>query len=239
MLLPEPKNTKEEEKYNDEDNRLRVFADRKRTNFLREAEQRTILFLVGKIPPFISSDFLTFLGGVGSAIVFLAFLTASNKGPIWLLLGIAGLAINWFGDSLDGRLALYRNRSRKWYGFALDIIMDWLSTVSIGMGYYIYATEPYKWLGFLFVTLYGWAILISQLRYKITDRYTIDSGAVGPTELRVIIALILIAEVLFSKIIQYPAIVISIMLFILNLKDTSDLLKAGDKRDKEEKGLIP
>lgn len=239
MLLPEPQNTKEEEKYNDEDNRLRVFGDRKRTNFLREAEQRTILFLVGKIPPFISSDFLTFLGGVGSAIVFLAFLTASNKGPIWLLLGIAGLAINWFGDSLDGRLAFYRNRSRKWYGFALDIIMDWLSTVSIGMGYYIYATEPYKWLGFLFVTLYGWAILISQLRYKITDRYTIDSGAVGPTELRVIIALILIAEVLFSKIIQYPAIVISIMLFILNLKDTSDLLKAGDKRDKEEKGLIP
>jgi phosphatidylserine synthase len=44
-------------------------------------------------------------------------------------MGYFGFAINWFGDSLDGRIAYYRNTPRKWYGFALDCIMDWLSLV--------------------------------------------------------------------------------------------------------------
>jgi phosphatidylglycerophosphate synthase len=126
------------------------------------------------------------------------------------LLGILGLAINWFGDSLDGRIAYFRNISRKWYGFSLDIIMDWVSTVLIGLGYMVYARNEYELIAFVFVVLYGWAMIISQLRYKITDIYSIDSGIVGPTEIRIILALILIAEVLFGHLIEYFAAAICI-----------------------------
>ncbi|RYG02302.1 MAG: CDP-alcohol phosphatidyltransferase [Chitinophagaceae bacterium] len=218
--------------------RFRVFSDRKRTNVLRESEQSLILYLVQRIPSYISSDFLSFLGGIGSLIFFLAFFIASKSNSIWLLLAIAGLVINWFGDSLDGRLAYFRNTPRKWYGFALDIVFDWFSTVAIGFGYYVYAGADYKWLGLAFIALYGWAILIAQLRYKITDKYTIDSGVVGPTELRVIIALIIIAEVAFNGAIHYAAMLIALALFLLNFKDTLCLLEAGNRRDDEERQLL-
>ena len=58
---------------------------------------------------------------------------------LYLLLR-ARLIINWFGDSLDGRLAYYRNKPRKWYGFSLDITVDWFTTLLIGAGYAIYTS---------------------------------------------------------------------------------------------------
>lgn len=217
------------------DQKLRVFADRKRTNILRIPEQKTIHFLLGKIPRGVSPDMMTAIGTFGSIIVFISFVLAWQFSRNYLLLGIIGLAINWIGDSLDGRLAYYRNTPRKWYGFALDILMDWLSIILIGLGYYLYVDESAKVLGFLFVVFYGWAMLIALLRYKITDQYQIDSGLLGPTELRVLIALILISETIFAGSIAYLAIFASLVLFILNFADTLKLLKQGDERDKQER----
>jgi phosphatidylglycerophosphate synthase len=153
----------------------------------------------------------------------------------YLLLGIVGFFVQWFGDSLDGRIAFYRNKSRKWYGFALDIVMDWVSTVFIGLGYVFYAVGDFKYLGFTLVALYGWAMIISQLRYRITDQYTIDAGLLGPTEIRVIISLVLVLEVLVPGSINYSVLGICIILFFINIGDTKKLLDLGDAKDKEEK----
>ncbi|APA00269.1 CDP-alcohol phosphatidyltransferase family protein [Flavobacterium commune] len=212
----------------------RTFSDRKRTNILKKAEQLTIVFLLPKVPKFISPNLLTLLGTLGSGFVFLAFVLGTYLTNWYLLLGIIGLAINWLGDSLDGRLAYYRNIPRRWYGFALDIIADWIGIVLIGFGYYIYAKNGTQIVAFAFVALYGWSIIISQLRYKITNEYSIDSGFVGPTELRFIIALILITEVLFKGSITYLAGLITIVLFIINIIDSLKLLKLGDLRDKSQ-----
>lgn len=212
----------------------RTFSDRKRTNILKRAERLTIVFLLPKVPKFISPNMLTLLGTLGSGFVFLAFVLGTYLANWYLLLGIIGLAINWLGDSLDGRLAYYRNIPRRWYGFALDIIADWIGIVLIGFGYYIYAQNGTQIVAFAFVALYGWSIIISQLRYKITDQYSIDSGLVGPTELRFIIALILIIEVLFPESITYLAGLITITLFIINTIDSLKLLKLGDLKDKKQ-----
>lgn len=213
----------------------RVFSDRKRTNILSSPEQKLILFLLPRIPAFISPNILTGIGIAGSVLVFAAFILAAHLNVSFLLLGILGLGINWFGDSLDGRIAFYRNISRKWYGFSLDIIMDWIGTVFIGLGYMVYAVEEYKIFAFLFVVFYGWAMIISQLRYKITDQYTIDSGLFGPTEVRVLISIILISEVLFYGSIQYFVVIMCIALLIINISDTKKLLVLGDLRDKADK----
>lgn len=213
----------------------RIFQDRKRTNILNSAEQSTISFLVKRIPSFISSDMLTFIGTFGSILVLAGFILATYISREYLLLGVLGLAINWFGDSLDGRIAYYRNIPRKWYGFSLDIIMDWVSTVLIGLGYLVYARNEYELIAFVFVVLYGWAMIISQLRYKITDIYSIDSGLVGPTEIRIILSLIFIIEVLFGHLFEYFAAAICVTLFIINFIDTRKLLKLGDLRDKAER----
>lgn len=213
----------------------RVFSDRKRTNILNKPEQKLILFLLPKIPSFITPNILTAIGFLGSVLVLLGFILAYYNHLNFLLLGILGLAINWFGDSLDGRIAFFRNISRKWYGFSLDIIMDWIGTVLIGLGYMIYAVDEYELFAFIFVVLYGWAMIISQLRYKITDKYTIDSGLAGPTEVRVLIAIILISEVIFPGSIQFFVVIMCIALLIINITDTRKLLVLGDIRDKAEK----
>ena len=200
----------------------KLFADRKRTNILSEPEQRFITYLLPKIPNWISSDGLTAIGFLGSAMILVSFLLAEYVSVYYLLLGIVGFFVQWFGDSLDGRIAFYRNKSRKWYGFALDIIMDWVSTVLIGLGYVLYAPGDYKYSGFALVAMYGWAMIISQLRYKITDKYTIDAGLVGPTEIRVIISLVLLMEIFIPFSINYSVIGICIILFFINLGDTKD-----------------
>ena len=216
--------------------REKIFADRKRTNILKNGEQQLIHFLLKQIPKSITPNLLTGIGFLGSVIVLVAFLLAVYLvDSSFLLIGILGLSINWFGDSLDGRLAYYRQIPRKWYGFALDILMDWASIILIGLGYYYYAIEPAKILGFLFVVFYGWSMLISLLRYKITGIYRIDSGAFGPTELRLMISLILILEVLLQGSIVYSAILITIVLFVVNFLDSSQLLRLGDERDVKER----
>ncbi|MCY4778018.1 CDP-alcohol phosphatidyltransferase [Sphingobacterium sp. UT-1RO-CII-1] len=215
----------------------KLFQDRKRTNILSSPEQKFISYLVPKIPDWLSSDGLTAIGFVGSGIVLASFLLGEYVAHAWLLLGILGFFIQWFGDSLDGRIAYYRNKSRKWYGFALDIVMDWVGTVTIGLGYVFYAPGDFKYSGFALVALYGWAMIISQLRYRITDKYTIDAGLLGPTEIRVVICAILLIEVLFYGSINYLVIAICVALFFINWFDTKKLLILGDLKDKEEKLL--
>ncbi|WP_316848066.1 CDP-alcohol phosphatidyltransferase family protein [Pedobacter psychrodurus] len=213
----------------------RVFADRERTNILRKGEQNLILFLLKRVPKWITPNIMTGIGMFGSLIVFLSFILGSFYARHYLLIGILGFFINWLGDSLDGRLAYYRKTPRKWYGFALDIVMDWLSIILIGLGYYYYASVGTQIFAFLFVVLYGWSMIISQLRYKITGFYQIDAGYLGPTELRVIISLVLIAETLLIGSITYFAIAMVALLLVINIIDTFKLLKAGDAKDREEK----
>ncbi|SKC10080.1 MULTISPECIES: CDP-alcohol phosphatidyltransferase family protein [Sphingobacterium] len=213
----------------------KLFQDRKRTNILSDPEQRLISYLVPRIPERITSDGLTAIGFFGSLMILVSFLLAEYVNRDLLLLAIPGFFIQWFGDSLDGRIAYYRNKSRKWYGFALDIVMDWVSTVFIGLGYILYTVGDFKYLGFALVALYGWAMIISQLRYRITDKYTIDAGLLGPTEIRVVVCLVLLVEVVFKGTIDYSVLGICVILFFINIGDTIKLLAVGDAKDKEEK----
>jgi hypothetical protein len=212
-----------------------ISKDRPRTNILKKHEQNTLVYLVQRIPPWMHSDWLTLIGFFGSLITFSGFILATYVHKNYLLLGILGLAINWFGDSLDGRFAYFRKKPRKWYGFSLDFSVDWITTILIGCGYMIYTNDNWKLLGFGFVVMYGWAMITALLRYKVTDKYTIDSGLFGPTEVRIIIALILLAEVLFHNVILYAAIGICIILFLVNILESVKLLYQADKRDKLEK----
>ena len=212
----------------------KITKDRNRTNILKKYEQQLLAYLVQRIPSWISSDMLTGIGFVGSIITSCSFILALYFQREWLLVGILGFFINWFGDSLDGRLAYYRNRPRKWYGFSLDCIIDWLSNILIGFGYIIYSgSKNGELIGFGFVVFYGWAMMMALLRYKITNQYIIDSGILGPTEVRVIISIALALEVIFPGTIIYSGLTACITLLIFNIKDFLQLLKMADLRDKE------
>ena len=212
-----------------------ISQDRGRTNLLKFYEQRTLAYLVQKIPSWISSDMLTAIGFLGSILIFVSFILASYFGEVYLLLGVLGFMICWFGDSLDGRIAYFRNKQRKWYGFTLDITADWIGIVLMGWGFVIYMDNQFEILGFCFVILYGWEMMTTLLRYKITNKYSIDSGLFGPTEVRIVISIILILEVVLKGSIIYSAALACILLFITNIIDTNKLLKMANDRDIEEK----
>jgi len=212
-----------------------IAQGRVRTNILHNVEQKSIAYLVQKIPAWMSSDMLTAIGFVGSVIVFLSFVLGAYISRYFLLLGILGFMVSWFGDSLDGRIAYYRNKPRKWYGFSLDITVDWLGIILMGAGFIVYAPSYWKIIGFLFVVLYGWEMITALLRYKITEQYSIDSGSFGPTEVRILISFMLILEVIVKDSILYTSSLACLVLLIMNFLETGKILKSADERDKKEK----
>jgi phosphatidylglycerophosphate synthase len=211
-----------------------ISQDRTRTNLLRKYEQRALAFLVQRIPSWINSDMLTAIGFFGGIIVFVSFMLATYLNRNYLLLGVLGFTIIWFGDSLDGRVAYYRNKPRKLYGFALDITMDWISIILIGSGYIVYSEGIWELLGYGFVVMYGWEMIIALMRYKITGKYSIDSGIFGPTEVRILISAIMVIEVLLPGSIIYSVVLISVVLLFTNIADTRKLLLIADSMDKKK-----
>lgn len=214
-----------------------IATDRQRTNILREWEQKSIAYLVQKIPSWISSDGLTAIGSFGNLMVAASFVMGAYVNRYWLLLSLLGFTINWFGDSLDGRLAYYRRTPRKWYGFSLDVTVDWIGTILIGLGFSIYAPGAWKYAGFLFVVLYGWEMITAQLRYKIGGQYSIDSGIFGPTEVRILLGAFITVEVFISGSIQYLASAACLFILISNIFETRKLLFLADVRDAEDRHL--
>ena len=174
---------------------------------------------------------LTSLGLAGNLLVALLMCVASVYGSWWLLLTPLAFFINWFGDSLDGRLAYYRKKPRKWFGFCLDIVVDWIGIIAIGLGYYTYVQPEWKIIGFIFVVLYGAEMIISQLRYKVTDKYSIDSGLLGPTEVRIILAILFCMDFFIPGSIHWIGLVVSIVLLLSFISDFRQLLALADERD--------
>ncbi len=211
-----------------------IAQDRDRTNILRNGEQKLIAYLVQRVPKWLTSDGLSYIGLFGNIFVGVCFILAAYN-PIFLLISLPGLFIYWYGDSLDGRLAYYRKTPRKWYGFSLDVTIDWVGIAMIGLGFFFYAIPEWKWLGYIFVVLYGWEMVTAQLRYKVTGKYSIDSGIFGPTELRVILMAVITSEYFFEGSIYYLVIIACLILVFTNLNDTRKLLKAADERDEKEK----
>ena len=86
-------------------------------------EKRVLVWIAQRLPRCVGSDHLTLLGfaamiGVGAAFA------ASSRDPQFLYLVPPLLAVNWFGDSLDGTVARVRNRQRPRYGYYVDHIVD-------------------------------------------------------------------------------------------------------------------
>lgn len=213
----------------------RLFHDRDRTNILKGWEQSAISYLVKRIPGWVTSNMLTGIGFLGNVITGVSFILGEYLNKYWLLLSLLGLFVNWFGDSLDGRLAYYRNKPRKWYGFSLDLMVDWLGTMLIGVGVIVYFDSFWGFTGYAFVAFYGWSMVIAILKYKITGKYLIDSGLLGPTEVRVVVGFIIILEVIATGSLPILALLVCLILFTFNLKDSIKLLRIADEKDKEEK----
>jgi phosphatidylglycerophosphate synthase len=153
---------------------------------LNSAERRLLIWLAGRLPTRVNSDHLTALGFVSMLLVGAAY-ALSGRWPLALLGVIVFLALNWFGDSLDGTLARVRGHQRPRYGFYVDHILDTFGTLFVlgglaASGY----MSPLVAAGFL-IAYYVLSIEIYLATYCV-GRFRLSFWGWGPTELRILLA---------------------------------------------------
>ena len=172
----------------------------KRTNdiLLGPLERPALAFFAKHMPKWVNSDMLTVLGLFGSVLAAVAYALVGRgtvKGNTWLWVASLGFVINWFGDSLDGTLARYRNMSRPNYGYYTDHAIDGITSLLIFGGIGLSGVARFD---VAMVALSCWLLLMLQvfLKTHATGVFEMTSIKIGPTEVRVL-AIILNTVVFF------------------------------------------
>jgi archaetidylinositol phosphate synthase len=160
---------------------------RELTSLTAEPERRVLLFLAARVPTAIGPDHLTVLGlfamlAAGAAYAF------SARWPILLLAVNAALVLNWLGDSLDGTLARFRQRTRPRYGFYVDHMVDAFGALGLLLGL---AASGWMTSGLAVSLLLAYLLLSVNIALAACSRGTfkISYGPFGGTELRLLLAL--------------------------------------------------
>jgi archaetidylinositol phosphate synthase len=164
------------------------FKDAKRVqeSFSGVAEKKLVAWLAQRMPDWINSDHLTVLGFLGQCLAGLCY-AAARWNRYMLLAGIFFLAVNWFGDSLDGTLARVRNRQRPRYGFYVDHVADSIAALFLMGGLALSGfAHPAIAIGMLvaFLMLSIEAYLAS---YTLGE-FRLSYWKFGPTEIRMLLA---------------------------------------------------
>lgn len=161
-------------------------AKREHHSILAAAEKRLLIRIAERIPQSINSDHLTALGFVAMLAAGLTYWYA-RWNPAALLAVIAWLAINWFGDSLDGTLARVRRQPRPRYGFYVDHILDAFGTAALFLG--LAASGYMSWaIALAFLLAYFLLCIEIYLTTYTLGQFHLSFGGVGPTELRLVLA---------------------------------------------------
>lgn len=151
------------------------------------AERRFLVWIAERLPAWINSDHLTVLGFVSLLGAGLSYWLAKTD-DFGLYLVIACLAVNWFGDSLDGTLARVRNQQRPRYGFYIDHMLDGLGTVALVGGMSASGHLSWTFASALLITYLLLCIEVYLATYTLRE-FRISFVGLGPTELRIVIAI--------------------------------------------------
>lgn len=152
---------------------------------LADAEKRLLIAIAQRLPRFVNSDHLSGLGLAGIVLAGASFALMAVT-PMAAYGVPVALALNWFGDSLDGTLARVRNQQRPRYGYYLDHVLDIVGTTAL-MGGLALSTiiHPLLALGLLIVYLLLCAE--SYLSTHAAGVFKMSFAGFGPTELRVVL----------------------------------------------------
>ncbi|HET9372407.1 MAG TPA: CDP-alcohol phosphatidyltransferase family protein [Vicinamibacterales bacterium] len=170
-------------------------ATRILTSVLAPIEKRTLIWLAERMPPRINSDHLTALALAAMIGAGLSFWLGAVT-PIGLVLVVVCLAVNWFGDSLDGTLARVRQHQRPRYGFYVDHVIDAVGSIFLFGGM---ALSGFMSPAVAMVLLLAYFLLTIEvgLATHSLGEFRISYFKVGPTELRILLsigALVLIVK---------------------------------------------
>jgi archaetidylinositol phosphate synthase len=147
-------------------------------------EKRVLIWMASKIPPGVTPDLLTAIGFLAAVLTSVSYILSRTR-PTFLWIACTGYIINWFGDSMDGTLARYRQIERPRYGYFLDHSVDAICVTmimtSLGLsGYVRLELALAAIIGYLLLTLYTTLANFTSHEFQISFAY------LGPTEIRII-----------------------------------------------------
>lgn len=162
-------------------------ATRVLSSVLSPLEKRTLIWLASRMPARINSDHLTSLALLAMLGAGLSYWLASAT-PVGLVLVVVCLAVNWFGDSLDGTLARVRNHQRPRYGYYVDHVVDAFGALFLLGGL---ALSGYMHPAIAFGLLIAYLMLSVEvyLAAHSIGTFKITYFNLGPTELRILLSI--------------------------------------------------
>jgi archaetidylinositol phosphate synthase len=160
-------------------------ARREQTSVLAPLERVALRGLARRMPAWINSDHLSLLGFGAMFMAGLCY-AASRQYPLMLHVVNLCIFLNWFGDSLDGTLARYRDRQRPRYGFYVDHIIDTFGTMFLIFGLALSGYMSERVAAALLVVFLMLAINSYLAAYAL-GVFKISQWKMGPTEMRLLL----------------------------------------------------
>lgn len=157
------------------------FPKRVNDSLVGGLERRILAYLVRRIPDRVTSHHLTALGLMGGIVAGAGY-ALSSLSSAFLWLAIFGIVLNWFGDSLDGNLARYRNMPSRAGAFAdhtIDALAELILMIGLGL-------SPFVRMDVALAALVGYylMIILTMSRAVAGIDFRISYGHLGPTEVR-------------------------------------------------------
>ncbi|OFV95060.1 MAG: hypothetical protein A3H28_17065 [Acidobacteria bacterium RIFCSPLOWO2_02_FULL_61_28] len=162
-------------------------AVRRQESLLAGSERICLHWLARRMPARINSDHLTLLGFTA---MFFAGASYALAGwwPSSLLVVNVWLAVNWFGDSLDGTLARVRDRQRPRYGFYVDHMVDSFGALFLVSGLALSGTMS-GWVAFALLLCFFLLSINAYLATYTLGTFQLSFGKLSPTEMRILLAI--------------------------------------------------
>jgi archaetidylinositol phosphate synthase len=157
---------------------------REHTSVLAESEKRLLVRMAGGLPAWVNSDHLTSLGAIAMFGVGACFWAGGTA--LWFVIPL--LAVNWFGDSLDGTLARVRNQQRPRYGYYVDHVLDAVGFAAL-FGGLMLGGHMSLTMGLAFLAAYYLLVVEISLATHARGTFKLAFLKIGPTELRILLAM--------------------------------------------------
>jgi archaetidylinositol phosphate synthase len=163
-----------------------VDALRLQKSFTAAIERKALAWLAARVPAAVNSDHLTLLGFLAMFLAGASYAAARTfRGG--LILATLFLALNWFGDSLDGTLARLRNRQRPRYGFYVDHMIDTFGGFFLMGGLALSGFVDWRITLGIFVVFLMLSIQVYLATYTV-GAFQLSFAKFGPTEIRILLA---------------------------------------------------
>ena len=173
-------------------------ARREHKSLTAAAEKKLLVWIAERLPPWINADHLTSLG-------LLAFLAGGvcywlcAREHAWLHAVNACLVLNWLGDSLDGTVARVRQKLRPRYGFYVDHMVDALAALFLLLGL-AYSTLITPAVAIALLVAYFFLTINMGYATHALGVFKISFGAMGGTEMRILLALVNLAVLCWPQV---------------------------------------